>query len=99
MAGLEKFCRNVFSHVLCPVDFSKPSEKTLEYAKRLGFIRHMTLLHVVNGKGSGPDRSAGIEECQKKLAAIETDLVQSGISDGIHHPSGQSRPGNCPYSR
>jgi nucleotide-binding universal stress UspA family protein/predicted GNAT family acetyltransferase len=80
MAGLEKYCRNVFSHVLCPVDFSKPSDKTLEYAKRLGFIRHMTLLHIVNGKGSGPDRSAGIEEIQKKLAAIGTDLVQSGIS-------------------
>lgn len=78
--GLKKYCRNVFSHVLCPVDFSKPSEKTLEYAKRLGFIRHMTLLHVVNGKGSGPDRQAGIEESQKKLAAIETDLVQSGIT-------------------
>lgn len=79
MAGLEKYCRNVFSHVLCPVDFSKPSEKTLEYAKRLGFIRHMTLLHVVNGKRSGPDRLAGIEESKKKLAAIGTDLAQSGI--------------------
>jgi len=79
MTGFEKYCRNVFSHVLCPVDFSKPSEKTLEYAKHLGFIRHMTLLHVVNGKGSGPDRSAGIEESKKKLAAIETDLAQSGI--------------------
>jgi nucleotide-binding universal stress UspA family protein/GNAT superfamily N-acetyltransferase len=78
--GLKKFCRNVFSHVLCPVDFSRPSEKTLDYAKRLGFIRHMTLLHVVNGKDSGPDRSAGIEESKKKLATIETDLVQSGIS-------------------
>ena len=48
-AGLEKFCRNVFSQVLCPVDFSRPSEKTLEYAGSLGCIRHLTLLHVVNG--------------------------------------------------
>ena len=55
-ARLEKFCRNVFSHVLCPVDFSKPSEKTLEYAKSLGIIRHITLLHVMNGKGSGPEQ-------------------------------------------
>jgi nucleotide-binding universal stress UspA family protein/GNAT superfamily N-acetyltransferase len=78
-AGLEKFCRNVFSHVLCPVDFSRPSEKTLEYAKSLGFIRHMTLLHVVNEHVSGPDRTGYIKECQQKLALIEADLAKKGI--------------------
>ncbi len=78
-ADLEKYCRNVFSHVLCPVDFSKPSEKTLEYAKSLGFIRHMTLLHVMNGKGSGPDRSERTGEYQKKLDVIAADLARKGI--------------------
>jgi len=78
-AGLEKFCRNVFFHVLCPVDFSRPSEKTLEYAKSLGCIRHMTLLHVVDTKVSGPDRSERIEECRQKLALIEAGLAREGI--------------------
>ena len=78
-AGLEKFCRNVFSHVLCPVDFSRPSEKTLEYAKSLGFIRHMTLVHVVNERMPGPDHPGGIEKCRQKLAGIEADLAGRGI--------------------
>jgi nucleotide-binding universal stress UspA family protein len=78
-AGLEKFCRNVFFHVLCPVDFSRPSEKTLEYAKSLSCIRHMTLLHVVDTKVSGPDRSERIEECRQKLALIEAGLAREGI--------------------
>lgn len=78
-AGLEKFCRNVFFHVLCPVDFSRPSEKTLEYAKSLGCIRRMTLLHVVDTKVSGPDRSERIEECRQKLALIEAGLAREGI--------------------
>jgi nucleotide-binding universal stress UspA family protein/GNAT superfamily N-acetyltransferase len=78
-AGPKKFCRNVFSHVLCPVDFSRPSEKTLAYAKSLGCIRHMTLLHVVDRKVPGPDPSVRIEEGRKKLAAIEADLVKNGI--------------------
>jgi nucleotide-binding universal stress UspA family protein/GNAT superfamily N-acetyltransferase len=78
-AGLEKFCRNVFSHVLCPVDFSRPSEKTLEYAKSLGFIRHMTLFHVVKENVSEQDRTGYIKDCQQKLALIEADLVQQGI--------------------
>jgi nucleotide-binding universal stress UspA family protein len=44
--NLEKFCRNIFSHVLCPVDFSRPSVKTVEYAASLKGVRRMTLLHV-----------------------------------------------------
>ena len=48
---LEKFCINVFSHVLCPVDFSRPAEKTLEYLKNLGFIRKVTVLHVADAQG------------------------------------------------
>jgi len=78
-AGLEKFCRNIFSEVLCPVDFSRPSEKTLEYARSLGRIRHMTLLHVVNGKVTGPDPSPYLEECRQKLAVIEAGLEQQGV--------------------
>jgi nucleotide-binding universal stress UspA family protein/predicted GNAT family acetyltransferase len=65
--------------VLCPVDFSRPSGKTLAYAKSLGSIRHMTLLHVVDRKVSGPDPSWRIEESRQKLAAIEADLVKNGI--------------------
>ena len=77
--GLEKFCRNVFSHVLCPVDFSRPSEKTLEYAAGLGCIRHITLLHVMNGKVSGTDLSGRIEEYRQKLALIGAGLERQGI--------------------
>ena len=45
----EKFCRNIFDHVLCPVDFSRPSVKTVEYAASLSAVRHITLLHVLEG--------------------------------------------------
>jgi nucleotide-binding universal stress UspA family protein len=75
----EKFCRNVFFHVLCPVDFSKPSGKTLEYARSLGSIRRVTLLHVVDLKKAGPDPSLHIDVCRQKMALIETDLAQKGI--------------------
>jgi nucleotide-binding universal stress UspA family protein/predicted GNAT family acetyltransferase len=77
--GPGKFCRNVFSHVLCPVDFSRPSGKTLAYAKSLGCIRRITLLHVVDTKLSGPDPAWRIEESRQKLDAIESELVKNGI--------------------
>jgi nucleotide-binding universal stress UspA family protein/GNAT superfamily N-acetyltransferase len=78
-AGLEKFCRGLFFNVLCPVDFSRPSQKTLEYAQSLGFIRRMTLLHVMDEGMPEPDRSRREEECRQQLNAIVSDLARRGI--------------------
>jgi nucleotide-binding universal stress UspA family protein len=39
----------------------------------------MTLLHVVNGKVTGPDPSPYLEECRQKLAVIEAGLEQQGV--------------------
>ncbi len=77
--GLEKFCRGLFFHVLCPVDFSRPSQKTLEYAQSLGFIRRMTLLHVMDEKIPEPDRSRRGEECRQQLDTIVSDLAGRGV--------------------
>lgn len=78
-AGLEKFCRGLFFHVLCPVDFSRPSQKTLEYAQGLGVIRRMTLLHVMDGTVPEPDRSRREEECRQQLAGAVSWLAGRGI--------------------
>ncbi len=71
---LEKFCRNIFSHVLCPVDFSKPSDNTIGYLKCLGVVRKVTLLHVID-PATSPDT---IPECkqdaEQRLAAFRADL-------------------------
>jgi len=77
--GQEKSCRNVFSHVLCPVDFSKPSEKTLEYALSLSCIRRITLLHVMDPKTPRPDREKHPEEPHQKLEEIDAALARRGI--------------------
>ncbi len=77
-AHLEKFCRNVFSHVLCPVDFSRPAEKTLEYARSLGFIRRITLVHVMKEGHTGGNGDR-VQEIRKKLSALEEGLASAGI--------------------
>ena len=76
---LEKFCIHVFSHVLCPVDFSRPAEKTLEYIKTLGFIRKVTVLHVVKAHGAGQDTNPGVQDPEQQLRMITADLEQHGI--------------------
>ena len=76
---LEKFCRNIFSHVLCPVDFSKPSDNTIGYLKRLGIVKQVTLLHVIDPSillKTIPDQKRVAEQ---RLAAIEADLASLSV--------------------
>jgi nucleotide-binding universal stress UspA family protein/GNAT superfamily N-acetyltransferase len=86
---LEKFCTNVFSHVLCPVDFSRPAEKTLEYLKTLGFIRKVTVLHVADAQGPAQDKNQRIKDPEQQLRTITEDLLQHGIK-----ATSMSRSGN-----
>ncbi len=72
---LEKFCTNIFSHVLCPVDFSIPSEKTLEYLKSMGFIRKVTLLHVIGTPDSEHARQQKIQDAELLLAEAKADIA------------------------
>jgi nucleotide-binding universal stress UspA family protein len=77
--NLEKFCRNIFSHVLCPVDFSRPSVKTVEYAAGLGGVRRMTLLHVLDSGASEEDLPPLQEQSRRQLDQIVADLHGKGI--------------------
>jgi nucleotide-binding universal stress UspA family protein/GNAT superfamily N-acetyltransferase len=72
---LEKFCTNIFSHVLCPVDFSIPSEKTLEYVKSMGFIRKVTLLHVIGTPDPEHARQRKIQDAELLLAEAKADIA------------------------
>jgi len=72
---LEKFCTNIFFHVLCPVDFSIPSEKTLEYVKSMGFIRNVTLLHVIGTAESEYARQQKIQDVELLLAEAKADIA------------------------
>jgi nucleotide-binding universal stress UspA family protein len=76
---LDKFCRNLFSHVLCPVDFSRPSEKTVEYLKTLGFIRRVTFLHVVGGRGADGSLKDQTARAGERLEEIRADSESTGI--------------------
>ena len=78
-AQREKFCAQVFSHVLCPVDFSKPSEKTLDFLKDLGFIRKVTVLHVAEAYVPHQDNNPRIQDQEQQLRIITADLVLHGI--------------------
>lgn len=78
-APLEKFCQQIFLHILCPVDFSKPSDNTIGYLKQLGIARKVTLLHVIDPHVFPNTITARKQDAEQRLAGLEADLANRGI--------------------
>jgi len=78
--------RNLFSCILVPVDFSKPSEQTLALVKGMPTAGRVILLHVVN-KGKSDTNQASVqiaiqavvEAARERLEMIQKDLAPAGI--------------------
>jgi len=90
--------KNLFSRVLCPVDFSKPSLQVVSMLRRLK-IPEVVLLHVVNESGGETEkmvhdaevRLSGLrEKFETSQARVET-LVRTGpVVDEICNAAGES---------
>ena len=87
--------RNLFSCVLVPVDFSKPSEQTLALVKRIPATGRVILMHVVNdGKSDTIEASveaaiqAAVQAARNRLESIQQDLAAAGITAEIRVSTG-----------
>lgn len=68
----------LFSRVLCPVDFSKPSLHVLSLLHRLK-VPEAVLLHVVTSAGSEEEMDALIRDAEAHLADLRVRLENEGI--------------------
>jgi nucleotide-binding universal stress UspA family protein len=87
--------RNLFSCVLVPVDFSKPSEQTLALVKGIPATGRVILMHVVNnGKSDTMEASveaaiqAAVQAARNRLELIQQDLAAGGIMAEIRVSAG-----------
>ncbi|NLD57010.1 MAG: universal stress protein [Methanomicrobiales archaeon] len=72
--------RSLFSRVLVPVDFSRPSDNALLLLRRFPVAGQVILLHVVDRGESEAEVRARVDEARTKLEAIKAGLVAAGIS-------------------
>jgi len=72
--------RLLFSRVLVPLDFSKPSWSALVLLKDLPKTGQVILLNIVDKGESGEEIQAAVREAQEKLDTIKTDLETSGMA-------------------
>jgi len=75
--------RHLFSRVLVPLDFSKPSWSALVLLKDLPTTGHVILLNVVDKGESEEEIQAAVRVAREKLDTIKTDLESSGMSVDI----------------
>lgn len=68
----------LFSRVLCPVDFSKPSLQVVSLLHRLK-VPEAVLLHVVTSAESEAEMDAQIRDAEERLAGLRAHLEEEGV--------------------
>ncbi len=75
----EKFCPMIFSHILCPTNFSEFSIKTTALASTMKGVGEIILLHVVKKDEAGKDPEAAVKTAELRIKAISDELTGKGI--------------------
>lgn len=85
---LEKFCPQIFSKVLFPIDFSGPAGAALSFVKNLEGVEDIVLVHVVDRGETQEEIEANVREAKKKLEDIKEDLGKAGLRVKVYVRAG-----------
>ncbi len=80
----EKFCPNLFSRILCPTDFSPPSDAAITYAAGIQGVSEIALLHVVATGETHDEITKKVREAREQLDKTCEDLEGRGIKGSVH---------------
>ena len=75
----EKFCPQIFSRILCPVDFSLHSEQAVALAGTLKGAGEIVLLHVVNPDGPEREIQEAATAASGRIRAVSETLAAQGV--------------------
>lgn len=78
-SGLERFCSQLFSKVLCPTDFSEPADNAIASIKGLKGVGEILLQYVVFRGETWKEIEANSEEAAKRLDVIREGLEKAGM--------------------
>jgi nucleotide-binding universal stress UspA family protein len=75
----EKFCRMIFSRILCPTNFSEFSLKTTALAGTMKGVGEIIILHVVQPSEPGKDPDEAVKTAKTRIKALCDQLSAQGI--------------------
>lgn len=81
---IDRFYSNIFGRVLCPMDFSKPSEEVLSLVRSMTDINEVALVHVIDGKQHPEDIDFKSREAASILQQHAKDLEEAGLDVTVH---------------
>ena len=97
--NLENICPQLYSKVLCPIDFSISSAQALEFIKEIGGVEEIILLHVIVRGETWGEINTSKEEADKKLMAMSDDFQRAGIRVKTYTSVGHPEKEICDLAR
>jgi len=73
----------IFSKVLCPTDFSEPSDEAINFIKNLKGVHEAVLFHVISSGESQEHIDAMTKEATEKLNATKAEFEKAGIKASV----------------
>lgn len=80
---LEEYCSMITAKVLCPTDFSEPSEEAINLVKGMEGVHEVVLLHVISSGESQEHVDAKTKEAEEKLNATKAEFEAAGIKASV----------------
>jgi nucleotide-binding universal stress UspA family protein len=80
---LEEHCAMITTKVLCPTDFSEPSEEAIRFVKGMTGVGEVVLLNVVFSGESQDEVDAKMKEAKEKLTVIKEEFERDGIKASV----------------
>lgn len=82
--NLGRFCRSLFTRVICPTDFSDPAKHAIFAIKGMKEVGEIGLVYVVSSGESDEQIDLAVREAGSKLNAIVKEIERPGLRVMAH---------------
>ena len=81
---LGRFCRTLFTRVICPTDFSQPAKDAISFISTLKGVEEIELQHVVASGESEKEIDTAVSDAGVKLNEIVKEIERPGLKVSVH---------------
>jgi nucleotide-binding universal stress UspA family protein len=82
--NLGRFCRSLFTRVICPTDFSQPAREVIDFVVNLKDVGEIGLQHVVASGESDEQIEAAVRDAAGKLNDIAKEIERPDRKVSVH---------------
>ncbi|HPH47875.1 MAG TPA: universal stress protein, partial [Methanothrix sp.] len=88
--NLGRFCRSLFTRVICPTDFSQPAKEVIDFVSTIKGVGEIGLQHVVASGESDEQIDAAVRDAAGKLNDIAREIEKPDLKVRVHVQAGNA---------